>query len=85
MTFGAQNGGDESIEVIKVIEEINAGNHHEYELETYLEVFKKLEKFLGNELATNTGNQLSWYFESARDAMLKMFKETIKCDKAKNE
>lgn len=49
MTFGTDHaqGGDKSTEaIIKLIEEINSNGHYEFEIETYLDKFKKFEKFL---------------------------------------
>lgn len=48
LTFGDQIGGDENSEIIKIIEDIQANSHFDFEFETYLETFKKLEKYLSN-------------------------------------
>lgn len=48
-------------------------------LDDFMETFKKLEKFLTNDLSKHQ-ESLSWYFETARDAMIKMYRDAVKVD-----
>jgi hypothetical protein len=63
LTFGndSSKDGDLSSEIIKLIEQVNKQEHFEYEIETFNDVFKKLEKFLLKELgkANPKGEHLS--------------------------
>ena len=57
LTFGAEskdkaegNGGDQGGEVLELIEQINKNAHHTLSLDEYIEMYKKLEKFLLQQL-----------------------------------
>ena len=63
MTFGKdqpnkEKAGDEgdkdSSEIVDIIEQINQNAHHNLSIDRYVEMYKKLEKFLLSELKKNT-------------------------------
>ena len=64
---------DDSV-VVELLEKIETDEFRKYDLSEFLDKYKKIEKFLLQELKIKDKDNKSWYFESARNSMTKMYK-----------
>jgi len=64
---------DDSV-VVELLEKIENDEFRKYDLSEFLDKYKKIEKFLLQELKIKDKDNKSWYFESARNSMTKMYK-----------
>ena len=60
--------------VVELLEKIENDEFQNYSLSEFLDAYKKIEKFLLQELKIKDKDNKSWYFESARNSMTKMYK-----------
>ena len=69
-------------EIVRIIEDVSNLKHQSLGVEAYMAYFKKLEKFLVADLSKANmekgSEQFSWYFESARKALLQMYSDAVK-------